>query len=64
MLTWSVCLKKMNSCQNNLEGSYTDKKTKHTHSGYSLFTNCYLMQQETKLIVTDGKTVEKSFVKT
>ena len=40
MLTWSVCLKKVNSCQNNLEGSYTDKKTKRTHSGYSLFTNC------------------------
>ena len=33
MLTSSVCLKKMHSCQNNLEKSYTKKKTKHTPSG-------------------------------
>ena len=30
----------MHSCQNNLEKTYTEKKTKHTPSGYSLFTNC------------------------
>ena len=28
-------LEKMHSCQNNLEKSYTDKKTKDTPSGYS-----------------------------
>ena len=33
-------LEKMYSCQNNLEKSYTEKKAKHTPSGYSLFTNC------------------------
>ena len=30
----------MHSCQNNIEKSYTEKKTKHMLSGYSLFTNC------------------------
>ena len=29
----------MRSCENNPEKSYTEKKTKHTPSGYSLFTN-------------------------
>ena len=33
-------LKKLHSCQNNHENSYTEKKTKHAPSGYSLFTNC------------------------
>ena len=34
------CLvEKMHSCQNNLEKSYTEKKTKHTSSGSSLFTS-------------------------
>ena len=33
-------LEKMHSCENNLEKSYAEKKTKHTPSGYSLFTNC------------------------
>ena len=32
-------LEKMHSCQNNPEKSYTEKKIKHTPSGYSLFTN-------------------------
>ena len=30
----------MHSCHTNPEKSYTEKKTKHTASGYSLFTNC------------------------
>ena len=33
-------LEKMHSCQNNPEKSYTEKKTKHTPSGYSLFMHC------------------------
>ena len=33
-------LEKMLSRQNNPEKSYTEQKTKHTPSGYSLFTNC------------------------
>ena len=32
-------LEKMHSCQNNLEESYKEKKTKHTPSGYPLFTS-------------------------
>ena len=31
-------LENMLSCQNDLEKSYTEKKTKHSPSGYSLFT--------------------------
>ena len=30
-------LEKMHSCQNNPEKYYTEKKTKHAPSGYSLF---------------------------
>ena len=56
-------LEKMHSCQNNLEKSYTEKKIKHKPSGYSLFTIAHLMQQKTNLIVTEGKTLWKSFVK-
>ena len=33
-------LEKMHSFQNNLEKSYTEKKTKHTPSSYSIFTSC------------------------
>ena len=32
-------IEKMHSCLNNPEKSYTEKKIKHTPSGYSLFTN-------------------------
>ena len=32
-------LEKMYSCQNNPEKFYTEKKTKHTSSGYSMFTS-------------------------
>ena len=56
-------LEKMHSCQTNLQKSYTEKKTKHTPCSYSLFTIVHLMQQKTNLIVTEGKTVWKSFVK-
>ena len=35
------CLpEKMHSYQNNPEKSYTEKKTMHTPSGYSLFPHC------------------------
>ena len=33
-------LEKMHSCQNNFEKFYTEKKTKHAPSGYSIFTSC------------------------
>ena len=58
-------LEKMHSCQNKPEKSYTEKKTKHTPSGYSLFIQiAHLIQQKISLIVTEGKTRWKGFVKT
>ena len=33
-------LEKMHSYQSNLEKSYTENKSNHTPSGYSLFRNC------------------------
>ena len=42
-------LEKMHSCQNNLEKSYTEKKIKHTPSGYSLFTSCSFDPTKNKL---------------
>ena len=33
-------IEKMHSCQNNFEKSYSEKKIKHTLSGYSVFTYC------------------------
>ena len=42
-------LEKTHSCQNNPEQSYTDKKAKHTPSGYSLFTNCSFDATKNKL---------------
>ena len=42
-------LEKMHSYQNNLEQFYTDKKTKHTSSAYSLFTNCLFDTTKNKL---------------
>ena len=33
-------LQKTNTCQNNPEKSYTEKKAKHKPSGYSLVTCC------------------------
>ena len=57
-------LEKRRSCQDYFEKSYIEKKNKHTPSGYSLFTNCSFDATKTNLIVTEGKTVWKSFVKT
>ena len=56
-------LEKMHSCENNLEKSYAEKKTKHTPSGYSLFTNCSFDATKKNLIVTKAKTVWKGFVR-
>ena len=40
METYNVCLKKcIHVKKNNLKISYTEKKIKHTHSVYSLFTS-------------------------
>ena len=55
-------LEKMQSCQNNPEKIYTEKKIKHTSSGYSLFTNFTFDSTKNKL-VTEEKTLWKSFIK-
>ena len=44
-------LEKMHSCQNNPEKSYTEKKIKHTPSGYSLFTNCSFNESKKTLLL-------------
>ena len=62
MQTWNVCLKKMHSCQNNPEKSYTEKKTKHT-PGYSLFTNCSFDAAKTRLDCYRGKENMEKFCK-
>ena len=33
-------LKKINTCWNNHKNSYTEKKAKHTPSGYVIVTSC------------------------
>ena len=33
-------MKKIDTCQNNPEKSYTERKAKHKPSGYSIVTNC------------------------
>ena len=55
-------LEKMQSCQTNPEKFYTEKKIKHTSSGYSLFTNFTFDSTKNKL-VTEEKTLWKSFIK-
>ena len=56
-------LEKMHSCQNNPEESSTAKINLNTPSGYSLFTQCYLIQQKANLIVIGVKNVWKGSVK-
>ena len=41
----------------------TQKKTKHTPSCYSLFTNCSFDATKIRLIITEVKIVQKDFVK-
>ena len=56
-------LEKMHSCQNNLEKSYAEEKTKHTPSGYSLFTNCSFDSAENRLHCYRGKDCMERFCK-
>ena len=56
-------LEKMHSCQNNPKKSYTEKKTKHTPSGYSLFTNCLVDLTKNKLDCYKGKNCIERFCK-
>ena len=56
-------LEKMHSCQNNPEKSYTEKKIKHTPSGYSLFTNCSFDETKNKLDCYKGEDCMERFCK-
>ena len=56
-------LKKIHSCQNNPEKSYTDEKAKHTPSGYSLFTNCFFDVTKNKLDYYRGEDSMERFCK-
>ena len=52
-------LEKMHSCQNNPEKSSTEKKAKHTPSGYSIFTSCSFNPTRNNLdYYTEGKVLE------
>ena len=50
-------LEKMNTCHNNPEKSSTTKINKYTPSGYSLFTQCSLIQQKISVIIIEAKIV-------
>ena len=53
----------MHSCQNNIEKSYTKRKSKHTPSGYSLLTNCSVDAAKNKLDCYRGKDCMEKFCK-
>ena len=48
-------LKKEQSCQNNPEKSYTEKKPIHEPSGRAMFTSCSFDEKENKLNYYRGK---------
>ena len=54
-------LEKIHSCQNNLEKSSTEKKAKHTPSGYSLFTSCSFDSTKNKHDCYRGKDCIEKF---
>ena len=56
-------LEKVHLCENNPEKSYTEKKTKHTLSGYSLFTNCLHEPTKNRLDYYKGEDCIKIFCK-
>ena len=50
-------------CQNNPQKSYTEKKAKHTPSGYSWFTWCSFDELKNELGYHRGKDCMKKFCK-
>ena len=52
-------LEKTDTCQNNLEKSYTEKKAKHIPSGYSLVTCCSYDKLKNKENIIEEKIVWK-----
>ena len=63
MLIWSVCLKKISTCYNNLEESSTTEINKHTPSGYSLFTHCSFDKTKSKFDYYRGEDCMERFCK-
>ena len=53
----------MYSCQNNFEKFYTEKKTKHMPSGYSVFMSCLFDPTKNKLDRYKDEDCMKSFCK-
>ena len=60
-------LKKEQSCKNNPEKSYTEKKAIHDPSGWAIFTKCSFNEKKKKkkknLIILEEKIVLKNCVK-
>ena len=53
----------MDTCQNYLQKSYTEKKNKHEASGYSMFTHCSFDVTKNKLDCYRGKDCMERFCK-
>ena len=62
-LNLECLLKKEQSCQNNPENSYTDRKARHEPSGWAMFTKCSFDQIIDKFIITEEQIALKSCVK-
>ena len=56
-------LQKINTCQNNPEKSYTEKKAKHKTSGYSLVKSCSFDDTKNESSYYRGKDCMKIFCK-
>ena len=56
-------LEKIDTCQNNPEKSYTEKKAKHKHSGYSRVTCCSFDKSKTECNYYRGKDCMEIFCK-
>ena len=56
-------LKKIDTCQNNPEESYTEKKAKHKPSGYSRVTCCSFDKSKTEWNYYRGKDCMEKFCK-
>ena len=55
--------KKMRSCKNNPENSYTEKKAKHKPSGYAWCSICSFDDTKTDAIFIEDRIALKIFVK-
>ena len=53
----------MHSCLHKFEKSYPEKKTKHTPSGYSIFTSCSFDPTKNKLGCCKGENCMERFCK-